>query len=94
MLFRALFWITLVAVLMPHEPNLGLGRPSMAGSLSGLISNTSDARPPQMERCADDAKSCGPSLDVVEGLQGSIMRGLIDVKSEIEQAERARRAGS
>ena len=27
MLFRALFWIGLVAFLMPHEPDLGFGRP-------------------------------------------------------------------
>jgi len=27
MLFRAIFWIGLVAFLMPHEPDLGLGRP-------------------------------------------------------------------
>jgi hypothetical protein len=27
MLFRALFWIALVAFLMPHEPDLGFGRP-------------------------------------------------------------------
>lgn len=27
MILRALFWISLVAILMPHEPDLGLGRP-------------------------------------------------------------------
>ena len=27
MLFRAIFWIGLVAFLMPHEPDLGFGRP-------------------------------------------------------------------
>ncbi len=27
MVLRALFWISLVAILMPHEPDLGLGRP-------------------------------------------------------------------
>ena len=27
MIFRALFWIGLIALLMPHEPDLGLGRP-------------------------------------------------------------------
>jgi len=27
MLLRAIFWIGLVAFLMPHEPDLGFGRP-------------------------------------------------------------------
>ncbi len=27
MIFRAVFWIGLVALLMPHEPDLGFGRP-------------------------------------------------------------------
>ena len=29
MLLRAIFWIGLVAFLMPHEPDLGFGRPGM-----------------------------------------------------------------
>jgi hypothetical protein len=28
MIFRALFWIGLVSLLMPHEPDLGLGHPA------------------------------------------------------------------
>jgi hypothetical protein len=28
MILRAIFWIGVVAVLMPHEPDLGLGRPA------------------------------------------------------------------
>ena len=28
MIIRAIFWIGLVAFLMPHEPDLGFGRPS------------------------------------------------------------------
>jgi hypothetical protein len=27
MIIRAIFWIALVAFLMPHEPDLGFGRP-------------------------------------------------------------------
>jgi len=29
MIFRAIFWIGLVALLAPHEPALGLGRPAL-----------------------------------------------------------------
>ena len=32
MIFRAIFWIGLVALLMPHEPDLGFGRPAQVGS--------------------------------------------------------------
>lgn len=29
MLLRAIFWLGLVAFLIPHEPDLGFGRPGM-----------------------------------------------------------------
>ena len=32
MLLRAVFWIGLVSLLMPHEPDLGFGRPGTATS--------------------------------------------------------------
>lgn len=32
MIFRAIFWIGLVAFLMPHEPDLGFGRPGAHAS--------------------------------------------------------------
>ncbi|MBV8799289.1 MAG: hypothetical protein JOY77_11585 [Alphaproteobacteria bacterium] len=31
MILRAIFWIGLVAILMPHEPNVGLGSPRASG---------------------------------------------------------------
>ncbi len=31
MILRAIFWVAVVAVLMPHEPNLGFGRPHASG---------------------------------------------------------------
>ncbi len=38
MIFRAAFFIGLVAMLMPHEPDIGLGRP---GAVIGLPSPAS-----------------------------------------------------
>src|SRR5579872_1864455 len=32
MLFRAIFWIGLVSLLMPHEPDLGFGRPHLGAA--------------------------------------------------------------
>ena len=38
MLFRAIFWIGLVSVLMPREPDLGFGRPGPGVELTtGLL---------------------------------------------------------
>ena len=34
MIFRAVFWIGLVSLLAPHEPDLGLGRPGAGTVLS------------------------------------------------------------
>lgn len=40
MILRALFWIVVVAIFMPHEPDLGLGRPESAASpVLGLLDN-------------------------------------------------------
>ncbi len=39
MIFRAVFWIGLVSLLMPHEPDLGFGRPGVASpGAAGLAS--------------------------------------------------------
>lgn len=40
MILRAIFWIGVVALLMPHEPDLGLGRPGGASSLMDRIKAT------------------------------------------------------
>ena len=37
MIFRAIFWIGLVSLLTPHEPDLGLGRPGAGISLPPIV---------------------------------------------------------
>jgi|GEM_PF-3238007 hypothetical protein len=44
MIFRAAFAIALVAILMPHEPDLGYGRPNDSGSLSAVICSNLQTR--------------------------------------------------
>ena len=40
MIIRAIFWIGLVAFLMPHEPDLGFGRPGARSTEApGVISH-------------------------------------------------------
>ena len=37
MIFRAVFWIGLVSLLTPHEPDLGLGRPGAGIALPAIV---------------------------------------------------------
>ena len=100
MILRALFWIAVVAVFMPREPDLGLGRPSpvpgavvsvlppaVAGSVESLLGAPHQA-------CRDNAQGCAAALGVIDDLQSIAIRSLSQVKAEIEQSERdrARRA--
>jgi hypothetical protein len=36
MILRAILWIAVVAILMPHEPDLGFGRPHESGLLDTI----------------------------------------------------------
>jgi hypothetical protein len=86
MIFRAIFWIGLVSLLTPHEPDLGLGRPG-AGTLPS--SPNSPARNGQ-----DCGFACAGSLFSVFHLNinSNLAAGLADVKAQIQQ-DRLARAG-
>ena len=44
MIFRAIFWIGLVSLLAPREPDLGLGRPDTGRGLLAVFHLNTDAR--------------------------------------------------
>lgn len=94
MILRALFWIAIVGVLMPHEPDLGLGRP---GAITSLLPNSaaawveSAAGAPQAA-CTAHADSCAEALTVIDTLQNAAVRSLAQVKAEIEASKRERQA--
>ena len=44
MIIRAIFWIALVAFLMPHEPDLGFGRPGEKAN-TGACAHKKDCAP-------------------------------------------------
>jgi hypothetical protein len=97
MILRALFWVAIVAVLMPHEPDLGLGRPGASAVSTMLPASVTQwvegaASAPQ-QACADHADSCAAALGIVDTLQNAAVHSLAQVKAEIEasQAQRARR---
>ncbi|HUO91479.1 MAG TPA: hypothetical protein VMU22_01085 [Rhizomicrobium sp.] len=81
MLFRAIFWIGVVAVLLPREPDLGLPRSARA-LLPGMKNDTS-------LDCRDYVESCTAALGVVDTFQSVAVRSLARVKADIEADERA-----
>jgi hypothetical protein len=93
MIFRAVFWIGLVSLLTPHEPDLGLGRPGAGTSLpsamiSGAVSGLS--RPGQV--CQDHAAACAGGLGLLDSFQDHADRSMAAVKAEIDASMKARAA--
>jgi len=93
MIFRAVFWIGLVSLLAPHEPDLGLGRPGAGTALSSPATVQPTAN--GLSRSGTDCGlACAGSLLSVFHLNSNprLVEGLADVKAQIEQAQRDRAA--
>ena len=79
MIFRAIFWIGLVSLLMPHEPDLGYGRPgASADGITGLIRTGS-----VQSACLDHAAACAGSLSILEGFHTVAIRSLDEVRADL-----------
>jgi hypothetical protein len=91
MIFRAIFWIGLVSLLTPHEPDLGLGR---AGA--GTLPPSPATIPSPASGLSRTGQDCGSAC--VGGLLSvfhlntdrNLTARLADVKAQIEQDQRAR----
>ena len=57
MIFRAIFWIGLVSLLMPREPDIGLGRPGAGISLPAMVKSWGDSSIARAENIAAAAIS-------------------------------------
>jgi hypothetical protein len=91
MILRALFWITVVSVLMPREPDLGFGRPGAQGSIAqSAASWAQGALSAPNTACKDHAAACGVALSALDGVQSIAVRSLAQVKADIEDQERER----
>ena len=77
MILRALFWISVVAILMPHEPDLGFGRPHLGGALDGTSRDTCSER-----------GACRQALGFLGEFQSMAVRNLAEVKADIEREQR------
>ena len=91
MIFRALFWIAIVAVLMPKEPDLGLGRPGVSGPTS-LVSRITAMVGAGQSACKTDPISCVGAAGMVGQVSAMTGRTLDDVKAELDEAKRERAA--
>lgn len=101
MIFRAVFWIGLVSLLTPHEPDLGLGRPGAGTSLSlpatllsaSGLSRAADACSGACAGRLLAASGLVPAGLIPEGLRlrgGGFTASLSEIKAEIEADQRAR----
>jgi hypothetical protein len=91
MIFRAVFWIGLVSLLAPHEPDLGLGRPGTG--TSNVSSATLQSTIESLWRTDKDCGSgCagGLGLPLHLNVNRDVVRGLAKLKAEIAADQRAR----
>lgn len=94
MIFRAIFWIGLVALLMPREPDLGFGRPGAGASLpSTLTSWTASGLSRPGKVCADHTETCAGASTLLDSFQSDALRELAEVKAEIDADRKARGGG-
>jgi hypothetical protein len=96
MIVRAIFWIAVVAVLMPREPDLGLGRPGVSASTPGALLSklTSMIEPAQAAEaattCKGDPIACVAVNSMAVKVPDFAASGLASVKAQIEEARRER----
>jgi hypothetical protein len=94
MIFRAIFWIGLVSLLAPREPDLGLGHPG-AGTLPTSPATIRSASAGLTGMDKDCGSACAGGLGLLMRWRleanASVTAGLADVKAQIEADRRARR---
>ena len=95
MIFRAVFWIGLVSLLAPHEPDLGLGHPG-ASTLQTSSAMIQSAAAGLSRSDRDCGSACAGGLGLLRifhlNTDIGVAAGLADVKAQIEADQRARAA--
>ena len=87
MIFRAAFWIAFVAVFMPHEPDLGFGRPNAAGFLPTKMPDWMSETVRAGGVCGERRCAGGPII--ADDLRSTILSNLDRVKAELKQSHQA-----
>ena len=91
MIFRAAFWIAVVAVFMPREPDLGFGRPG-AEVLPPTKSagwTPADIMAPGPS-CAGGQALCASGPMLAGDLRNTILSNLDRVKTDLKQSAQGR----
>ena len=87
MILRAAFWITVVAVFIPREPDVGFGRPNVPSIVPPKTAEwiaQSFKVPPCSERT-----QCLGGLPFASDLRAALIERLERAKAEIHEADRA-----
>ena len=97
MIFRAVFWIGLVSLLTPHEPDLGLGRPGAGTSLTSpaLIQSAAGGLSRMGMDCGSACAGAPGILSVFHlNSESRVTEGLADIRAQIRADQEARAARS
>jgi hypothetical protein len=89
MIFRAIFWIGLVSLLTPHEPDLGLGHPGAGISPPAVIKSWSVTG---LSHPDCNGGACVGGLGGLDQWRASTGQGLADIRAEIDASIKARKA--
>jgi hypothetical protein len=99
MIFRAIFWIGLVALLMPHEPDLGFGRLDAVDSAipTEVAAWTKTKVQPGLKDpaslCRYNTRACATSLTLLDSFKDMTVHSLAQVRSDIAQSRRTHSTG-
>lgn len=89
MIFRAVLSIAFVAVFIPHEPDLGFGRPGAGGNPPIQVSEWATL-PAAAQLCGNRQVTCAGALDLAGDLRSTILTNLDRVKAELKESKQAR----
>ena len=89
MIFRAVCSIAFVAVFIPHEPDLGFGRPGAAGDSPIQVSEWASL-PAAAQVCGKRQEACSGALNLAGGLRETILSNLDRVKAELRESQQTR----
>lgn len=81
MLLKALFWTSVVVILMPREPALGFGHPGLDGKSLPAQSGAA------AYDCGDDHADCTAEPGLFGTFQGAVLGSLLRVKADLERQD-------
>jgi hypothetical protein len=89
MIFRAICSIAFVAVFIPHEPDLGFGRPGAADNPPLQVSEWASL-PAAAHVCGIRQEACAGALNLAGGLRETILSNLDRVKAELRESQQTK----